>query len=77
MTNRNNILLFRVLFIICGYLSLAVAGLSTFITPDEPAIVFIGLLRHPWMEWTILSIAFFSVDVFVISRYKHLFRVKK
>lgn len=72
MTNKNNILLFRVLFIICGYLSLVMAGLSTVITPDDPSIVFIGLLKYPWMEWAILSIAFFSFDVFVISRYKNL-----
>jgi hypothetical protein len=47
--------------------------MSTFFEPDDPTIALLGLLREPWMEWTILGILLFALDMFVIAKFKHYF----
>ena len=73
MKETHKFILIRVLVVACGYTCLALAGLNTYFEPDDPAIVFIGLLKEPWMEWTILGILIFAFDMFVLPRYKRLF----
>jgi len=66
----------RVLIITCGYICIALAGLSTYFPPGDNTAVLFGMLPYPWMEWAIMAAALFSYDMFVISRFKSL-SVKK
>lgn len=73
MKETHKILLMRVLAVACGYMCLSLAYMSTFFEPDDPTIALLGLLREPWMEWTILGILLFALDMFVIAKFKHYF----
>ncbi len=59
----------------CGYLTLMMVGMAAFY-PDEPSVVFLGILSKPWLEWAIFAIVLFTIDTFVIPRYKSILEEK-
>lgn len=73
MKETHKILLMRVLAVAAGYMCLMLAYMSTYFPPDDPTTVLVGLLREPWMEWTILGIMLFALDMFVIAKFKYYF----